>query len=341
MDLRTAADDIICMIQLRGKNPLCADIQDECCEYIGRVDQAWQRMDWTTALDLCKHAAAPCSGATLERQSCLSIARMYAGAVYHAMGELEKAKASYLQSAEVFSLMEPQYGGWHESLAYYASGLVYQSQDNLVEAQNQFSRSRRVLRTFLQENKLPESEDRLASLINRRKEHLAVLNWQKKRGQFMTDKVPVIGATAAGEPILAIEIAAGDEMLDWLELGGRKCRKKQNLDGSGQPLFELRPGGHYFALRVSGDSMTGVGIEDGDYVIFRQQPDAESGSVVVVRVDDLDGSRSTVKRFHRERETILLKAENPSFTPQVQVFQRTDPTVSVLGVAVGIVSVPR
>ena len=51
--------------------------------------------------------------------------------------------------------------------------------------------------------------------------------------------------------------------------------------------------GDLFALRVRGESMTGVGILPGDLVIVRRQPTAANGDVVVARV----GDDATVKTF--------------------------------------------
>ena len=49
-------------------------------------------------------------------------------------------------------------------------------------------------------------------------------------------------------------------------------------------------------LRVRGDSMIEAGIFDGDYVVVRQQPDAENGDVVVAGIP---GDEATVKTFAR------------------------------------------
>jgi len=75
-----------------------------------------------------------------------------------------------------------------------------------------------------------------------------------------------------------------------------------------------------FALRVSGRSMTGAGILDGDIVIVRKTAEAASGQIVIARVDD----EVTLKRFMREGGEVYLKAENPEsedirFTPEQEV----------------------
>ena len=68
--------------------------------------------------------------------------------------------------------------------------------------------------------------------------------------------VPLVGDVAAGTGVLAAE----------------------NIEET-MPLPEdLTGDGTLFMLRVRGESMIEAGIFDGDYVVVRQQPDAEAGS---------------------------------------------------------------
>ncbi|MFP4375628.1 MAG: transcriptional repressor LexA [Spirochaetales bacterium] len=107
--------------------------------------------------------------------------------------------------------------------------------------------------------------------------------------QPQTVEVPILGNVAAGLPLLAAE----------------------NLEGSVQiPRAQLRSGKH-FALNVRGDSMTGAGIMDGDVAIFRQQPVAENGDIVVAMVDEA----VTLKRFFKEKNRVRLQAENEAYPP--------------------------
>ena len=61
--------------------------------------------------------------------------------------------------------------------------------------------------------------------------------------------------------------------------------------------------GSTFMLRVRGDSMIEAGIFDGDFVVVRQQPDAENGDVVVAGIPD---GEATVKTFSRRRGKVVL-----------------------------------
>ena len=122
--------------------------------------------------------------------------------------------------------------------------------------------------------------------------------------------IPLVGRVAAGEPILAEE-----NIDDVLPLKG---------------LFPMDQG--LFALRVQGDSMVEAGIWDGDVVIVRPQPWANTGDVVVAVLMDAE-EEGTVKRLGRwdEREVVLEPA-NPRYEPL-----RVKPEeVRIVGVVVGV-----
>jgi repressor LexA len=105
-----------------------------------------------------------------------------------------------------------------------------------------------------------------------------------------TRTVPLVGDVAAGTGVLASENV--EELL---------------------PLPEDFTGtGSLFMLRVRGQSMIEAGILDGDYVVVRQQPDAENGDVVVAGIP---GEEATVKTFARRRGRVVLTPANPELEP--------------------------
>jgi repressor LexA len=102
--------------------------------------------------------------------------------------------------------------------------------------------------------------------------------------------VPLVGDVAAGTGVLASEDV--EELL---------------------PLPEDFTGtGSLFMLRVRGDSMLEAGILPGDYVVVRQQPDADDGDVVVAAVE---GDEATVKTLHRRRGKVVLTPANVAYDP--------------------------
>jgi repressor LexA len=101
--------------------------------------------------------------------------------------------------------------------------------------------------------------------------------------------VPVVGRIAAGGPILA----------------------EQDIEEV-FPLPRAMVGeGTLFMLRVKGESMIDAAICDGDWVVVRQQPNAENGDIVAAMID----GEATVKTFKKTKNEILLLPHNPAFEP--------------------------
>jgi len=69
--------------------------------------------------------------------------------------------------------------------------------------------------------------------------------------------------------------------------------------------------GRVFALRVEDDSMINAGIMDGDIAIFNHQTQAENGQIVIAMINEV----ITLKRFYKEKNRVLLRAENPAYPP--------------------------
>lgn len=64
-----------------------------------------------------------------------------------------------------------------------------------------------------------------------------------------------------------------------------------------------------FALKVTGDSMIGKHIMDGDIVVLEQNADPRPGDVVAALID----GQSTLKTFVLDRGRPYLRAENPRY----------------------------
>lgn len=105
-----------------------------------------------------------------------------------------------------------------------------------------------------------------------------------------TISVPVLGATAAGIPILAEE------------------NKEYDLH---IPSKMLSSSGSFFALHVEGDSMEDAGILDGDLAIIKLANTANNGEIVVARIGE--ENRVTLKRFYLTPNAIELRAENSKY----------------------------
>jgi len=131
--------------------------------------------------------------------------------------------------------------------------------------------------------------------------------------------LPLIGRVAAGKPLLAEEHVESVLAVD------PGC---------------FRPHADYL-LRVFGDSMIDDGILPGDCVAVHRQADADSGALVVARIDD----EVTVKRLERREGHIRLLPANAAYAPIVplpdQVFVLEGLVVGVLRVGVDHVGVLR
>lgn len=79
------------------------------------------------------------------------------------------------------------------------------------------------------------------------------------------------------------------------------------------PPHILRNGDHY-ALEVVGDSMIGVGIQDGDVIIIQRCDVAENGDIVVALIDEHE---VTLKRLRSKGQTLALEAANPEYETRI------------------------
>jgi repressor LexA len=121
-------------------------------------------------------------------------------------------------------------------------------------------------------------------------------------------EVPVLGRIAAGQPLLASE-----HVEDTLPL----------------PRSWVR-GEEVFLLKVTGDSMAPL-ILPGDLVMVRVQPRVARGEIAVVMVAD----EATLKRVFEEAGGLVLKGDNPDFTP-LRLAPEEAAETQILGKVVGV-----
>ena len=66
-----------------------------------------------------------------------------------------------------------------------------------------------------------------------------------------------------------------------------------------------------FIVRVSGESMSGAGISDGDELVVDRSLTPTHGSVVIAILD----GELTIKRLELSPGGVVLRAENPDYPP--------------------------
>jgi hypothetical protein len=115
---------------------------------------------------------------------------------------------------------------------------------------------------------------------------------------------------------------------------GNKPHRLVNLRGS-PGVTELVSSTTYYILQVKGDSMNADQIDPGDYVLLRQQCNADQMDIVAAEIVNVD-TEATLKRFVRKNGKIIL--EPSSTNPSHQPFTFTDTTRNffIRGVALGV-----
>lgn len=119
--------------------------------------------------------------------------------------------------------------------------------------------------------------------------------------------VPVVGTIACGTPMLA----------------------EQNIDRYIPIPKALIGHGDFFALHASGDSMINANIDDGDFVIVRQQNTANEGDIIVALIDD----EATLKRYYLDRKNNKVRLHPENDDMEDMYFD----TINIQGVAIKVV----
>lgn len=134
----------------------------------------------------------------------------------------------------------------------------------------------------------------------------------EKKNKYKVDElgnpvvsVPLLGTVKAGYDYLAQE--------NWI--GTVDVDKK------------LADGNELFALKVKGDSMSPVLVED-DIVIIKRQNDFETGDIVVAIVN---GDEATIKKGKKSESSVLLQPLNPNYEPLIFTYDemKTIPVIIV------------
>jgi len=132
-----------------------------------------------------------------------------------------------------------------------------------------------------------------------------------------TISIPVLGAIAAGEPLMAFPDAATEDAVETIDLPTAMIRQSDSL----------------FALRVKGQSMIEDLIDDGDIVLFQRRDTASTGEMVAAWLTERQ--EATLKRFFPEGDKVRLQPANSSMSP---IYVAAS-DMEVQGVVIGVIRI--
>jgi len=130
----------------------------------------------------------------------------------------------------------------------------------------------------------------LSKIFNVSVDYIICLSSSRTGNYYSILTIPLLGTIRAGLPLLAEE----------------NCQYEVEVPS------DLKAD---FALKVTGDSMSWVGICEGDIAVMRQSNTASHGMIVAAGVEDGDW-QATLKFYIEERGKRLLRAANP-FYPDI------------------------
>ena len=109
---------------------------------------------------------------------------------------------------------------------------------------------------------------------------------------------------------------------------------------AGRPLEDLNQDVFYvdvenkydvdFCITVSGDSMTGANIYDGDIVFIKKTSTVSNGQIACIQIDR---EKVCLKRFYKNGDMVTLVSENPRYSPMIFTKDNCE-SLEILGVAI-------
>lgn len=117
--------------------------------------------------------------------------------------------------------------------------------------------------------------------------------------------IPLVGQIACGKPLLA-----NQNIEEYITIPEHCCAD--------------------FALLCKGDSMIDAGIQDGDIVYIRRQPNIENGEIAAVRIQE----EATLKRVYKTETTLTLMPANPAYPPLIYAREQMNEVI-IEGKAIG------
>lgn len=165
--------------------------------------------------------------------------------------------------------------------------LFYERGKTQADASRDLGISKGTLSCWMNGTRTPRMDniDTLAEYL--RVTRADIVGEEVKEDKPRVVKIPVLGSIPAGVPTEMIE-----DIADYEEIPEDMART-----------------GDFFGLKIKGHSMEPK-ISDGDYIIIRKQDTAESGDIVVARVN---GNEGMCKRLKVWKDQLSLISDNPAY----------------------------
>jgi SOS regulatory protein LexA len=124
------------------------------------------------------------------------------------------------------------------------------------------------------------------------------------------EKLKVLERDSKGK-LIPVSIANPVKVLGTVEAGFPSPAEEELVDTLSLDDFLIQNREATFLLKVSGDSMSGAGILQGDMVIVDKGQTAKSGDIVIAQVD----GEWTMKFLRKRGDNITLVPANPKYQP--------------------------
>jgi SOS-response transcriptional repressor LexA len=144
--------------------------------------------------------------------------------------------------------------------------------------------------------------------------------------------IPILGSIPAGSPANIVDTSEETSLVDGFEIEG-VFHDVYNLGIGREVNIEGR---QPYILKVNGDSMNNalpVNIENGDYVLVAKQDTAESGSIVVAEIENID-HEATLKRYYLRNGNHILEPESRNESLNEHLTFRKDFIIRGIAIAV-------
>ncbi|NLF15424.1 MAG: hypothetical protein GX597_26850 [Anaerolineaceae bacterium] len=212
-------------------------------------------------------------------------------------GELVLAREYCEEAVSHFSCYDDCRHAHNLAVTYYALGLVYQSLGLETDAIGSYDRA---LEAFDEaRSQWMWAHECAKRMMNECDE---VVRWIRELRQGL----------ALGQPAPPLLTGTLVKIPMWSTSAGSLLRvREEPVDWVDVEVSAL--GLANFALLINGNSMVGLGVQNGDVVLVQETADwPADGQIVVVRMDRME-SESVLKRFYRRQDHICLEPANERY----------------------------